>query len=234
MIRGIGAGRISDVAGLRRHHAQSRARKCRLWTDKGDPLLAHWQYGLGRAVAFTSDAKAKWSKNWLGWDKYRQFWSQIAQWSLRRVENADFTTEVSVDKGEGQISVEALDDQGNYRNFLNLQAIVVSPKGERQTVQLEQTGPGHYEAKFPTKEVGAYLLNLMDMKDGQVRGSQVRGRERELFAGIQRLRAESESAAAAGRKRRRQDAGSRRSRRTIRSCMTGRKPFSRAICGNGC
>ena len=73
------------------------------------------------------------------------------------------------------INVEALDEQGNYRNFLNLQAVVVSPKGERQTVRLEQTGPGHYEARFPTKEVGAYLLNLMDMKDGQVRGSQVVG-----------------------------------------------------------
>jgi hypothetical protein len=71
----------------------------------------------------------------LSWDKYRQFWTQIAQWSLRRVENADFTTEVSVDKGEGLINVEALDEKGNYRNFLNLQAVVVSPKGERQTVR---------------------------------------------------------------------------------------------------
>ena len=94
---------------------------------------------------------------------------------MRRLENADFTTEVSVDKGEGLINVEALDEQGNFRNFLNLQAIVASPKGERQTVRLEQTGPGHYEARFPTKEVGAYLLNLMDIKDGQVRGSQVIG-----------------------------------------------------------
>jgi hypothetical protein len=56
-----------------------------------------------------------------------------------------------------------------------LQAAVVSPKGERQTVRLEQTGPGHYEARFPTKEIGAYLLNLMDIKDGQLRGSQVIG-----------------------------------------------------------
>ena len=94
---------------------------------------------------------------------------------MRRLENADFTTEVTVDKGEGLINVEALDEQGNYRNFLNLQAVVASPKGERQTVRLEQTGPGHYEARFPTKEVGAYLLNLMDIKDGQVRGSQVVG-----------------------------------------------------------
>jgi hypothetical protein len=80
-----------------------------------------------------------------------------------------------VDKGEGLINVEALDDQGNYRNFLNLQTTVISPKGEKQNVRLEQTGPGHYEAHFPTKEVGLYMLNLMDYKDGQVRGSQAIG-----------------------------------------------------------
>jgi hypothetical protein len=80
-----------------------------------------------------------------------------------------------VDKGEGLINVEALDDQGNYRNFLNLQTTVVSPKGERQNVRLEQTGPGHYEAHFPTKEVGLYMLNLMDYKEGKLRGSQTVG-----------------------------------------------------------
>ncbi len=146
-----------------------------LLTHKGDPLLAHWQYGLGRAVAFTSDARAKWGKNWLGWGQYRQFWSQIAQWSLRRLENADFTSEVVVDKGEGVINVEALDEKGDYRNFLNLQAAVVSPKGERVTVRLEQTGPGHYEARFPTKEVGGYLLNLMQVENGQAVAGQVVG-----------------------------------------------------------
>src|SRR5262249_50085959 len=140
-----------------------------------DPLLAHWQYGLGRAVAFTSDAKAKWARIWLNWDKYRQFWSQIGQWSLRRLDSADFSTEISVDQGVGTLLTDALDPQGNYRNFLNLQATVVSPKGERQTVRVEQTGPGHYEARFPTKEVGAYLINIMDIKDGQLRGSQVVG-----------------------------------------------------------
>jgi hypothetical protein len=174
VIRGIGATEYPMLLGYVATTPKPRA-ETPLWTDKGDPLLAHWQYGLGRSVAFTSDAKAKWARIWLTWDKYRQFWSQIGQWSLRRLENADFTTDVSVDKGEGLINVEAVDDQGNYRNFLNLQAAVVSPKGERQTVRLEQTGPGHYEARFPTKEVGAYLLNLMDIKDGQLRGSQVVG-----------------------------------------------------------
>ena len=174
VIRGINANDYPQLLGYVATSPKPRA-ETPLWTDKGDPLLAHWQYGLGRAVAFTSDAKSRWGQLWLRWENYRQFWSQIGQWSLRRLDNADFTTEVSVDKGEGLINVEALDEQGNYRNFLNLQTVVVSPKGQRQTVRLEQTGPGHYEAHFPTKEVGSYLLNLLDVKEGQVRGSQVVG-----------------------------------------------------------
>ncbi len=174
LVRGIGANEYPQLLGYVATTPKPRA-EVPLLTDKGDPLLAHWQYGLGRAAAFTSDAKAKWAKNWLGWEKYRQFWSQIAQWSLRRLENADFTTEVSVEKGDGHISVEAVDEKGGYQNFLNLQMVVVGPKGERQTVRLEQTGPGHYEARFPTREVGAYLMNLMDLKEGQLRGSQVVG-----------------------------------------------------------
>jgi uncharacterized membrane protein len=174
LVRGIGAREYPTLLGYVATTAKPRA-EVPIVSEKGDPILAHWQYGLGRAVAFTSDAKAKWAREWMGWDKYKQFWSQIAKWSLRRVDNMDFSTDVSVEKGEGQINVEALDEKGNFRNFLNLQAIVVSPKGERQTVHLDQTGPGHYEAKFPTKEVGAYLLHLIDMKDGKIRGSQVLG-----------------------------------------------------------
>jgi Ca-activated chloride channel family protein len=166
LIRGIAPAEYPVLLGYVATTPKPRA-EIPLWTDKGDPLLAHWQYGLGRSVAFTSDAKAKWSKNWLGWSKYQQFWTQIAQWSLRRLENSDFTTDVSVDKGEGQISVEALDEQGNYRNFLDLKAAVLSPKGEKMMVNLEQTGPGHYEAHFPTREVGSYMLNLMDQKNNQ-------------------------------------------------------------------
>lgn len=174
MIRGIAAVEYPALMGYVATTPKPRA-ETPLWTEKGDPLLAHWQYGLGRSVAFTSDAKAKWARLWLNWDKYRQFWSQIGQWSLRRLDNADFTTEVTVENGEGALSIDAADEQGNYRNFLNLQAVVVSPKGERQTIRVEQSGPGHYEAKFPTREAGSYLINLVDIKDGQVRGSQVVG-----------------------------------------------------------
>lgn len=174
IVRGFGAAEFPNLLGYVATSEKPRA-ETPLWTDKGDPLLAHWHYGLGRAVAFTSDAKPKWGKLWLSWDKYRQFWSQVAQWSLRSLENSDFTTEVNVENGDGVISVEALDEHGDYRNFLNLQTVVVSPKGTRQMVRLEQSGPGHYEAHFPTKDVGAYLLNLEEVERGEVRGSQVVG-----------------------------------------------------------
>jgi len=95
LVRGIGAGEYPILQGYVCTTAKARA-ETPLVSDKGDPILAHWQYGLGRAVAFTSDARAKWARNWLSWDKYSQFWSQTAQWSLRRVENADLTTDVSV------------------------------------------------------------------------------------------------------------------------------------------
>jgi uncharacterized membrane protein len=170
VVRGIGAAEYPTLRGYVCTTPKPRA-ELPLVSDKGDPVLAHWLYGLGRAVAFTSDAKAKWAADWLGWEKFRQFWSQIGQWSLRRLENADFAAEVSIDKGEGHISVEALDEKGDYKNFLNLQTVVVSPKGERQILHLEQTGPGRYEGRFPTKEVGSYMLNVMDIKDGQVAGT---------------------------------------------------------------
>jgi uncharacterized membrane protein len=166
IVKGIGAQEYPQLLGYVCTTAKGRA-EVPLVTQKGDPLLAHWQYGLGRTVAFTSDARAKWAANWLGWGKYQQFWQQVAQWSLRRVDAADFNTEVAIEKGEGHVSIEAIDPDGHYRNFLNLQMLVVSPKGERQVLQLEQTGPGHYDATFPTREVGAYLMNLTDRGTGQ-------------------------------------------------------------------
>jgi uncharacterized membrane protein len=173
-IRGISGDAIPQLLGYVGSSAKPRA-EVPLVSDQGDPIFAHWQYGLGRAAAFTSDARPKWANEWMGWGQYRQFWTQIARWSLRRVENSDFTTEVAVDKGVGSISVEAIDAEGQFRNFLDLRAKVVSPTGESQDVRLEQTSPGRYEAKFPAREIGAYTVNLSEYESGDIKGMQVVG-----------------------------------------------------------
>jgi Ca-activated chloride channel family protein len=173
-VRGIAPEAYPQLLGYVGSSPKPRA-EVPLVSDQGDPIFAHWQYGLGRAAAFTSDARPKWANPWMAWGQYRQFWTQIARWSLRRVENSDFTTEVSVDKGVGSISVEALDAEGSFRNFLDLRAKVVSPTGESQDIRLEQSSPGRYEAKFPAKEMGAYTVNLSEYEAGEIKGMQVIG-----------------------------------------------------------
>ncbi|MGE3309687.1 MAG: VWA domain-containing protein [Limisphaerales bacterium] len=174
IIRGIASADYPLLKGYVATTAKARA-EIPLVSDKGDPILGQWQFGLGRSVAFTSDARAKWASEWLAWGQYRQFWSQLAQWALKKVDATDLTSEVTIENGEGRLSVEALDAEGNFRNFLNLQAIVVDPKGQPKTVRLRQEGPGRYEAIFPARDIGAYMVNLMDMADGQVRGVQTLG-----------------------------------------------------------
>ena len=173
-LSGFAAGGYPPLFGYVATSEKPRA-ETPLLTAQGDPLLAHWQYGLGRAVAFTSDARAKWGSQWIGWGKYQTFWSQLANWSLRRVETGDLSADVAIEQGSGIISVEAIDTDGNYRNFLDLQAVVVGPKGERQLTSLKQTAPGRYDAAFETRETGAYLVHLREMKNGVMRSSQVIG-----------------------------------------------------------
>src|SRR5207302_5869530 len=59
------------------------------FADQDFPLLAYWHYGLGKSVAFTSDAGNPrfWSKNWAEDVLYAKFWEQLVDWSLRPVES---------------------------------------------------------------------------------------------------------------------------------------------------
>ncbi len=48
-----------------------------LKVDQKDPLLVRWQYGLGRAVVFTSDAKSRWAADWVTWKGFDRLWTNI-------------------------------------------------------------------------------------------------------------------------------------------------------------
>lgn len=48
-----------------------------LKVDKEDPLLTVWQTGLGRSAVFTSDAKARWAEQWVGWSGFDKFWINL-------------------------------------------------------------------------------------------------------------------------------------------------------------
>jgi uncharacterized membrane protein len=49
-----------------------------------DPLYVEWQYGLGRAAVFASDAKSRWAKSWIGWRGFDKFWINVSRDLLKQ------------------------------------------------------------------------------------------------------------------------------------------------------
>ncbi len=140
-----------------------------LSTPFEDPLLVHWRYGLGKSVAFTSDAKDKWASNWVAWGSFSKFWSQTIRWSLRETNNPNYQVNTEVSGGTGRVTIDAVDDDGNFRNFLDFDAKVIGPDFEPQDLSIRQVAPGRYEATFPASEEGTYMLSMTtgDGEDGE-------------------------------------------------------------------
>jgi uncharacterized membrane protein len=146
-----------------------------LMTHQEDPLLATWRYGLGRSVAFTSDAKAKWGVLWVRWGGFNKFWSQVTRWTLRTGTRSDTVATVSRTDNVGEILVDAIDPKGEFINFLDSQVGVVSPDKTRTVVDLEQIGPGRYRGRFPAAQEGVYLVGMAQRRADQMVGSQLAG-----------------------------------------------------------
>jgi Ca-activated chloride channel homolog len=146
-----------------------------LMTHQEDPLMAAWRYGLGRSVAFTADAKAKWGILWLRWRDFNKFWSQTVRWTLRAGTRSDTTASVDRRDGQGVVTVEAIDPKGEFVNFLDSQLGVVNPDKTQNVIELEQVAPGRYRGAFPTRSEGVYVAGLSQRKDGALIGSQIVG-----------------------------------------------------------
>jgi len=139
---------------------QKPAGRVILATHQDDPLLAAWQYGLGRAVAWTSDATGRWAQRWVAWEGFARFWAQAVRWTI--VERAGVPVEVAVVlEGEvARVTVDAVDEGGAFVDGLDASVSVVGPEGEPVLVELAQTGPGRYEGTFVPHTEGAYLMRL--------------------------------------------------------------------------
>jgi uncharacterized membrane protein len=125
-----------------------------------DPLLAHWQSGLGRSAVFTSDAFNKWASNWVDSDQFSKFWAQVVRSVSRAAASTDFKIDTTQDGGKGHIKVEAVSKENGFLNFVNIAGTLVGPDGKAKDFRLEQTGPGTYEADFDANAAGDYVYML--------------------------------------------------------------------------
>lgn len=131
--------------------------------DVADPLTAQWQHGLGRVVAFTSDATARWSDAWLDWASFQTFWEQHVRWAMRASGSANVSIATRNDGDTTRVIVTALDERGEPVNFGSMRARVAREAGaeiDAAPVTFTQTRPGQYEGTFDSGDPGNYLLTL--------------------------------------------------------------------------
>lgn len=131
-----------------------------LWANETDPLLAAWQYGLGRAVAFTSDATGRWGRLWTDWEAFPRFWAQVVRWTILERPDTRAQVRVTQDGDLTTIVVDAPLDDAQAGPDLTLQAILIDSNGDTQPVALTQVGPGRYEGRTALTEPGAYFVRI--------------------------------------------------------------------------
>lgn len=125
-----------------------------------DPILASWQYGLGRVVAWTSDASARWANEWAPWEDFSRFWGQVVAWSINAGASHNLETRILLENEKARIVVDARDDGGQFLDGLQLDGALLNPAGGSFRIALQQTAPGRYEATFEPQNEGAYFLTI--------------------------------------------------------------------------
>jgi len=141
-----------------------------------DPLLAGWQYGLGKVIAYTSDASTRWNKQWSAWQNYRQFWEQHVRWTMRPSGSASVRISTENKGDQTLITVDALDSSGERLNFARFKGRVAVPGGEGQDVDFKQVGPGRYQSTVKSDQSGTYVLSVRYVApDDKVEGGVLEG-----------------------------------------------------------
>ncbi len=146
-----------------------------LATEKGDPLLAWWRYGLGMTAAFTSDAKSRWAAEWLTWPGYGKFWTQVVRQMMRKSQTKGIQVTADRQGPLAHLFVDAVTDTGQFLNQSDVELTLINPQLQRATSTMKQMAPGRYATDFATPKPGSYHMEIALKQDGQVVYRQSRG-----------------------------------------------------------
>jgi len=166
-VRGLDQG-FPRLLGYNGTTAKSAAQTV-LVTNRDDPLLAQWQYGLGRSVAWTSDSTGRWAKDWLAWKDFARFFSQLVSWTFPGEESGGIEATFDNVGGKTTLHVESVDADGSARDFYATSAVVVGSDPatvEPVNVDLVQVAPGIYEAPLGEVDPGAYAVRITQIRPG--------------------------------------------------------------------
>lgn len=160
ILAGIPEDSLPPLRGFVMTYPKGSARQL-LDAPEGHPLLAAWQYGLGRSVAFTSSIDGIWGGSWSSWQLLPRLAGQMVGWSSR----SSGTNELELthnwsESGTLALTVEVTEAEGSIRNGLSLEAIVNGPGDSRQRLPLSQIAPGRYHGEAMAEAAGSYLIAI--------------------------------------------------------------------------
>ncbi|HEV2446193.1 MAG TPA: VWA domain-containing protein, partial [Candidatus Sulfopaludibacter sp.] len=116
-----------------------------LEADRNDPLLVRWQYGLGRAAVFTSDAKNRWAEKWVTWPGFDRLWANIFRDLLPHAPQSE--TFADYDRASNELVVD-------YRLSKNIEEppsipdiFVLGPNGFQAPLKVSKVAAAHYRGR---------------------------------------------------------------------------------------
>lgn len=123
--------------------------------DQPDPLLAAWQYGLGRVVAFTASPTGD-AGTWVGWEGFAKFWSQLAHWAVRDETPWDYAIDVHRRDGQATISIRSFDDLDDGL----ILARILSDADQATDIALTPRAPREFIGRLPPLAGGRYPVTI--------------------------------------------------------------------------
>lgn len=136
----------------------------------GFPILTTWRYGLGQVAALAVDAGPRWAGNWLDWDGYGVFWSQLSRWAIRRHEGDDTAIEVAFDESVTSMRLARRTPEGLTELEGALEATLTDESTatpRARPIGLEIVEPGLWDATLDTEPGRRYVIRVTD-GSGQV------------------------------------------------------------------
>lgn len=136
-----------------------------LVSDTADPILATWQYGLGRTAAFTSDVKNMWTSEYAGWDMYTAFWKNIVESTITEDSSGEVSGTAVMDGSTPKITYKTKDYSGDTK----VSAICTGADGSTEEIVLSPTSPGTFEGEITgVGGTGVYSINIRQSDGGTI------------------------------------------------------------------
>jgi Mg-chelatase subunit ChlD len=162
---------IPDLDGYIGVSAKTRAHML-LVSDQEDPILAIWQYGLGKSVAWASDVNGKWTRNYLHSEEGIAFFKNMMEWTFSNTENNRLQIEADKVGEKGKIIAKNV---GEFKEGYETKATIITPSLQKIQLKLDPISPGTYKGEFDVLEKGIYMINVNQYEDNSLVNTQKQG-----------------------------------------------------------